>query len=229
MSNKLQETFVADADTGGETAASAPPAPAPVDADTGGDTTSPVPRHGGDPQRVLHITHDAKISLNFTARYPTPAEAEGVPAGTAGDLVASLQHNYFGRDGLLKMSEENGAEYKIKYNNKMWALTNSEGAVLATAVKPSSFKRRIDVIANDGYGGCTLALEPPSYFSVDTNVYDVTGNAKPSAETLVGCVNLDAAWRGFGLDTTSMVPMRVGLPVQLFCVWLVHEVWQRTV
>lgn len=108
-----------------------------------------------------------------------------------------------------------GASFTIARDGFMsgaFRLSGADGRIIASASKPSLFRRRFDIV----HGGRTWTLQPRSAWCRAMNVL-VDGRD-------VGAIVPAGAWTR---RAAANLPDALPLPVQVFIVWLAVLLWKR--
>lgn len=129
-----------------------------------------------------------------------------------GRRIAELDMSWWRERGELTID---GATYAIRRDGLIsgdFHLTGADGRKVATASKPSMFRRRFEVV----HGGRTWTLEPRSVWGRAMSVL-VDGRE-------AGAITPAGAWTR---RASANLPEALPVPVQVFMVWLAVLLWKR--
>jgi hypothetical protein len=132
--------------------------------------------------------------------------------GRDGREVAALDISWWRERGALVIDGVSYAVVREGLVSSDFRMTGPDGRVVATASKPSLFRRRFDVVA----GSHTVTLQARSAWG---RTMDVLLDGRPA-----GTVTPAGMWtRRASADLPDTLPR----PVQVFILWLVLLLWKR--
>jgi hypothetical protein len=130
---------------------------------------------------------------------------------TPNDHLADIDISWWREKGTLTVDGQHYGVYRERPLSGKFIL-ESHGAILASAEKPSSFRRRLLV----EHAGRQYELKPRGMFSRTFELH--------SGPAVVGSLSAKGVFsRGMKVDLPATLP----LPVRIFVVWLTVILWKR--
>jgi hypothetical protein len=129
-----------------------------------------------------------------------------------GRRVAELDISWWRERGELAVD---GTSYAVAREGLLsgdFRMTAPDGRLVATASKPSAFRRRFDIV----HGGRTWTLQARSAWRRTMDL-SVEGRS-------AGAITPTSIW---SRRATANLPAALPLPVQVFVVWLTVLLWKR--